>query len=131
MYLPGSLKMREHMLPHTGPVETGELVPFSPSVSQLTSVFNCPAGMSTISMAEIFPSLPPILTLRPSPIPIHKSFPPFLNGSFPPCPANNANTTSTKKNCVSPKKPTRKDLRWKWRRILSENSNEWKERTNY
>ena len=86
MHLPGSLKRREHMLPHTGPVETSKFPPVSPSVSQLTSVFSCPSGMSIIWMAEIFPSLPPMSTSRPSPVPIHKLSPPFPKGSPPTLP---------------------------------------------
>ena len=82
MYLPGSLKMREHMLPHTDPVEASKLPSSSPSVSQLTSIFSCPAGMSMIWMAEIFPSLPPILTLRPSAASIHKFSPPLPKRSL-------------------------------------------------
>ena len=68
MYLPGSLKMQEHMRSRTAPVKVSKLPPFSSSIGQLTSVFSCPAGMSTIWMAEMVPSLPPILTLRLSPI---------------------------------------------------------------
>ena len=111
MYLPGSLKMREHTPPHTGPIEASKLPSFSLSVSQLTSVFSCPAGMSTIWMAEIFPSPPPILTLRPSPVPIHKFSPPFPKGSLQPCPAKNAKITRKKKSCMSPGKLTRKGLK--------------------
>ena len=74
MYLPGSPKMREHMMPRTVAVaKVSEFPPISPSINQLTSVFNCPAGMSTIWRAEIFPSLPPILTLRLSPVPFISS----------------------------------------------------------
>ena len=36
-----------------------------------------------ISTAETFPSIPPILTLRPSPIQIHKSTPPSPYGILP------------------------------------------------
>ena len=58
----------------------------SPSISQLTSVFSCPAGMSTIWMAEMVPSLPPRSTLRPSPVQFVSSlssFPKPLPPTFP------------------------------------------------
>ena len=76
MYLPGSLKMREHMLPHTAQAETSKSRHPPPSIIQLTSVFNCPAGMSTIWIAEIVPSLPPMSTPKPSPVQFVSSFSP-------------------------------------------------------
>ena len=103
MDLPGSLKTREHMPPHTVvPAAASKLLLFSASVGQLTSVFSCPAGMSTIWMAEIVPRLPPMLTLRPSPVTIHKFSPPFPSGSLPPCSVKNANTANTKNKFMSP-----------------------------
>lgn len=127
MYLPGSLKMRERMLPHTGPIEPTKFPSFPSPVSKLTSVFSCPAGMSTIWMVEIFPSLPPILTLRPSPVPIHKLFLLFPKGSLPPWPANSAKTARKKKICMFPKKKlTRKGLKIKWKWIPLRGF-EWKE----
>lgn len=85
-----------------------KLLSFSFSVLQLTSLFNCPAGMSMIWRAVIFPRLPPILTLRPSPVRIHQCSPPFPNNVLPPCPANSVNSANTKRICISPEGSTRK-----------------------
>ena len=82
--------------------ETTQFPLLSSSVGPLTSVFNCPAGMSTIWMAEMFPSFPPTLTSSPSPVSVHKFPPSFLESGFPPCPASNAKIATKKKNCMSP-----------------------------
>jgi len=58
------------------------------------SVLSCPAGISMVWMAEMFPRLPPTLTVRPSP-----------------CWANNAKIATTKRRFMSSKKPARKGLK--------------------